>query len=290
MIVEGVERLVEAGEIGGDLIERRLFLGKLEQGGGIAARYARTRIDFTRHVKRLSSRTGAFLSSLVPGPEKFWDWRFHVNRLNPLLDGPLEARAGCNIRGEGVQPREAPIFAEELGFAGRSFGGCNSAALNACERRRDAMATKKSEQAAALKLPPLWDRLQGADRLVRRQGQGEPAHYKASKIAIIVCAIIIPIVAEFSAMAVIVAAGIILLLESLQQLNKWQENWILYRSTCEGLRNEQHLYNEKAGPYAKLTPDEAHRVLAERVGALASAEHSRWVTAHREKVDDHAGE
>jgi hypothetical protein len=49
------------------------------------------------------------------------------------------------------------------------------------------------------------------------------------------------------------------------------------------LRNEQHLYNEKAGPYAKLTPDEAHRVLAERVGALASAEHSKWVTANRER-------
>jgi uncharacterized protein DUF4231 len=158
------------------------------------------------------------------------------------------------------------------------------------ESRRDAMATKKREHAAALKLPPLWDRLQGQIDWYDAKAKANQRYYKASKIAIIVCAIIIPIVAEFSAMAVIVAAGIILLLESLQQVNKWQENWILYRSTCEGLRNEQHLYHEKAGPYAKLPADEAHRVLAERVGALASAEHSRWVTAHREKVDDHAGD
>jgi hypothetical protein len=120
-------------------------------------------------------------------------------------------------------------------------------------------------------------------------------------VAIIMLAISLPMLAEYGflpipgvedarALWVGVAAGFILLLEGLQHLNKWQENWILYRSTCEGLRNEQHLYHEKAGPYAKLPADEAHRVLAERVGALASAEHSRWVTAHREKVDDHAGD
>jgi hypothetical protein len=53
-------------------------------------------------------------------------------------------------------------------------------------------------------------------------------------------------------MVVIIAAGLILLLESMQQLNKWQENSILYRLTCEGLRNEQHLYNEKPGPTPRL--------------------------------------
>jgi hypothetical protein len=31
-------------------------------------------------------------------------------------------------------------------------------------------------------------------------------------------------------------------------------------------------------------------VLAERVGALASAEHSKWITAHREKVETPAGD
>ncbi len=152
------------------------------------------------------------------------------------------------------------------------------------------MATKKVEQAPAGKLPPLWDRLQSQIDWYDAKAKANQRYYKASKIAIVLCAVVIPIVAEFSAMSVIIAAGLILLLESLQQLNKWQENWILYRSTCEGLRNEQHLYNERAGPYAKLPAEEAHRLLAERVGALALAEHSKWAAVAREKVHDHAGE
>ena len=75
------------------------------------------------------------------------------------------------------------------------------------------------------------------------------------------------------------ASGAILLLEGLQVLNKWQENWILYRATCEGLRNEQHLFAEKAGPYAGLKPEAAQRLLAERTSSLVMAEHSKWVHA-----------
>jgi hypothetical protein len=152
------------------------------------------------------------------------------------------------------------------------------------------MAPKKQERSEAPKLPPLWERLQGQIEWYDRKATANQQAYKASKIAIIVCAVIIPIIAEYSPLAVGIAAGVILLLEGLQQVNKWQENWILYRSTCEGLRNEQHHYNEKSGSYAKLTPEEAHRVLAERVGALASAEHSKWITAHREKVETPAGD
>jgi len=81
-----------------------------------------------------------------------------------------------------------------------------------------------------------------------------------------------------------IAAGAILLLEGLQHLNKWQESWILYRATCEGLRHEQHLFFEKAGPYADLKPDIAQRLLAE-VGALVSAEHSKWVHARSDKTE-----
>ena len=119
------------------------------------------------------------------------------------------------------------------------------------------MAPNKQERSDAPKLPPLWERLQGQIDWYDRKASANQHAHKASKIAIIVCAVIIPIVAEYSPLAGGTAAGVILLL------------WILYRLTCEGLRNEQHHYNEKSGSYAKLTPEEAHRVLAERVGALA---------------------
>jgi Protein of unknown function (DUF4231) len=75
-----------------------------------------------------------------------------------------------------------------------------------------------------------------------------------------VLAILIPVLAEYGfvpgfedsrGFLVSAAAGVIVLLEGLQVLNKWQENWILYRATCEGLRNEQHLFAERAGPYVR---------------------------------------
>ena len=47
----------------------------------------------------------------------------------------------------------------------------------------------------------------------------------------------IPGMHDSRAFVVGLAAGAILLLEGLQVLNKWQENWVLYRATCEGLRN-----------------------------------------------------
>ena len=134
-------------------------------------------------------------------------------------------------------------------------------------------------------MEPLWERLEAQIDWYDAKAKANQRYYKASKIAIIVCAVIIPIVAEFSALAVIVAAGVILLLESLQQLNKWQENWILYRATCEGLRNEQHLFAEKAGPYANLRPEAARRLLAERTSSLVTAEHSKWAHAREAKTE-----
>jgi hypothetical protein len=73
------------------------------------------------------------------------------------------------------------------------------------------MATKKAAgrpgQAAAVVGPA-----QGADRLVRPERYGNRRAYKASKIAIMVLAVAMPIVAEWGALAVGIAAGFILLL------------------------------------------------------------------------------
>ena len=132
------------------------------------------------------------------------------------------------------------------------------------------------------------------DRLVDRKAKANQRAYKVSKISIIVLAILIPVFAEYGfipgfgdsrGFLVGAAAGVIVLLEGLQVLNKWQENWILYRATCEGLRNEQHLFAEKAGPYAGLKPETAHRLLAERTSSLVMAEHGKWAQAHEHSVE-----
>jgi Protein of unknown function (DUF4231) len=142
-------------------------------------------------------------------------------------------------------------------------------------------------------MPPLWERLEAQIAWYDRKASANQRAYKWSKIAIIVLAISLPILAEYGhvgaferapAFLVGLAAGAILLLEGLQHLYKWQENWILYRATCEGLRHEQHLFHETAGPYAGLRPEQANRVLAERTGALAMAEHSKWVHDRGDKT------
>jgi hypothetical protein len=159
------------------------------------------------------------------------------------------------------------------------------------------MATVQKARGSAAKIEPLWDRLQANIEWYDEKAKHNQRAYKASKIAVIVLAIAIPVLAEYGvvgehdarALLVGLASGAILLLEGLQVLNKWQENWVLYRATCEGLRNEQHLFAEKAGPYAGLKPEVANRVLAERTSSLVMAEHSKWVHARAEKTETTTG-
>ena len=147
-------------------------------------------------------------------------------------------------------------------------------------------------------MEPLWERLEAQIDWYDRKAKANQRANKVSKIAIIVLAILIPVLAEYGmiegmydtrAFLVGAAAGAIVLLEGLQVLNKWQENWILYRATCEGLRNEQHLFAEKAGPYTNLRPEAAHRMLAERTSSLVMAEHSKWAHARENKTEMTAG-
>ena len=155
------------------------------------------------------------------------------------------------------------------------------------------MAAGQKTRAQAPKLEPLWERLQQSIDWYDSKAKANQRAYKASKITIILLAIAIPVLAEYgfipgmhdSRAFVVGARGRppSSCSKVLQVLNKWQENWVLYRATCEGLRNEQHLFAEKAGPYADLKPEIANRVLAERTSSLVMAEHSKWVHARRQR-------
>jgi hypothetical protein len=125
------------------------------------------------------------------------------------------------------------------------------------------MAAGQSGRRQALKIEPLLERLRRQIDWYDRKAKVNQRAYKASKISIIVLAILIPVLAEYGfapgfedsrGFLVGAAAGVIVLLEGLQVLNKCQKNWILYRSTCEGLRNEQHLFAERAGPLPVSSP------------------------------------
>ena len=110
--------------------------------------------------------------------------------------------------------------------------------------------------------------------------------FKLLKTWTIAVAALVPVLASFGTenrlLGVLTAT--IAIVEAIQQLQQYQANWILYRSTCEALRHEKFLYLSLAGPYSGIANPNA--ALAERVEGLVSQEHARWTTARTEKQRD----
>jgi hypothetical protein len=106
--------------------------------------------------------------------------------------------------------------------------------------------------------------------------------FKGLKICQIVTAAAIPVAAGVSAPIWLVGGGgaLIVVLEGLQQLQQYQQNWTTFRATCERLKHEQFLYLAHAGPYGVAPNPEA--LLAERVESLVSQEHAAWVSQREE--------
>jgi hypothetical protein len=124
---------------------------------------------------------------------------------------------------------------------------------------------------------PAWTRLQDQIAWYDRKSQLNQSRFKLLKICQIVTAAAIPVAAGVSAPSWLVggAGALIVVLEGLQQLEQYQQNWTSYRSTCEQLKHEQYLFLAGAGPYAAAPDSEA--LLAERIESLVSQEHTAWV-------------
>jgi hypothetical protein len=106
--------------------------------------------------------------------------------------------------------------------------------------------------------------------------------YKKVKYAEVVFSVLVPIVAlwdfEGNAKGAALVGSVAVLLEALQQINQWQHNWITYRSTCEALRHEKYSYLGRSGSYDGMGDEAAKKALVERVEALISTEHSKWIS------------
>ena len=132
--------------------------------------------------------------------------------------------------------------------------------------------------------PPTLVRLEDQIGWYDNKSQRAQSWYKGLKIVQLVTAGIIPFLAAFDIShpeRVTAFLGlVILIVEGLQQLNQYQNNWISYRSTCEALRHEKYLYLAGAGPYAKV--DQALPLLADRIEGLISQEHAKWLSAQQQ--------
>lgn len=128
-----------------------------------------------------------------------------------------------------------------------------------------------------------WERLEGQIAWYDRRSAHSKSWYQRLKVAQMVVAAAIPVAAAAGARPAVAGAmgAFIVVLEGLQQLFQYQQNWTAYRSTCEALRHEKFLYLARAGPYAEAARPGA--LLAERVEGLVSQEHAAWVAEHREE-------
>ncbi len=111
--------------------------------------------------------------------------------------------------------------------------------------------------------------------------------FQSLKVAEIIAAALIPFFAGYADLTVLtgILGVFIVVLEALQSLYQFHDNWTSYRSTSEALKHEKYLYLAKAGPYKDTADPDA--LLAERVEATISREHAKWVEVQEkaEKVE-----
>ena len=149
--------------------------------------------------------------------------------------------------------------------------------MSAAETEADAVVVDRVVVSAS----PAEARLEDQIAWYDAKSQHNQRWFKLLKVCQIITAAAIPVAAGASAPAWLVggAGALIVVLEGLQQLQQYQQNWITYRSTCERLKHEKFLFAARAGPYASSEPE---ALLAERVESLVSQEHAAWVSQREE--------
>jgi Protein of unknown function (DUF4231) len=144
--------------------------------------------------------------------------------------------------------------------------------------KKVAVGTESGEHGdgAVPPLPSPWARLENQISWYSGKSQSNQRWFKALKACQIVIAAAIPVAAAAGATSWLIGGGgaLIVVLEGLQQMQQYQQNWITYRATCERLKHEKFLFAAHAGPYATAPRPDA--LLAERVEGLVSQEHAAW--------------
>ena len=118
--------------------------------------------------------------------------------------------------------------------------------------------------------------------------------YKNIKVMEIVAAAIIPLLAGYQPAAeeqnrgtlgiIIGLLGVfIVILTSVRQLNKYQENWLTYRTTLEALKAQKFLFEASAPPYDDAA---AFPKFVMNCESLLAKENESWKTVWSKKEDE----
>jgi len=139
------------------------------------------------------------------------------------------------------------------------------------------------------------ERLESEIRWHSEKARSNKNMFQLFQVAILVASAFIPIVNVSglgdpqTRLASSVLAGVAAIAAGITQLGKYQENWILYRTTSEVLKKEKYLFLNSAGEYSDLTAEEKNKLLVERVESVISTETSKYFLTHSaKKSTDHS--
>lgn len=105
--------------------------------------------------------------------------------------------------------------------------------------------------------------------------------YKRMQTLEITLAAFIPLLSSYSADFKIIAfivgffGALIAIIESIVKLNKYHENWIQYRTTCEMLKYHKHLYLTNTYPY-NPSDETIDNIFVRNIEEIISSENSQW--------------
>lgn len=130
----------------------------------------------------------------------------------------------------------------------------------------------------------IQNRLNDQIRWYDKKAQQAQRIYKRLQFAEFVIAAAIPLLTNYtvSRPAVAFVVGLlgaaITVIEGTEHLGRYHENWIEYRSTCEMLKREKHLYLMNASPYG--ADETREQLFVRNVESLISAETSKWTSTN----------
>ena len=123
-----------------------------------------------------------------------------------------------------------------------------------------------------------------------KKSQEAQKWYKRLQVAEIILAALIPLLSGYSTSCVQIAVivglfgAIIAVIESVSKLNKYHENWIQYRSTCEMLRYQKHLYLTETAPYNRQD-ETIENIFVRTIENIISSENNQWKNINTSPAD-----
>ena len=80
-----------------------------------------------------------------------------------------------------------------------------------------------------------------------------------------------------------IEGAIITIVESITRLYKFHENWIEYRTTCELLIYQKHLYLTGSAPY-NTEPESVENIFVRNIENIISSENNKWKAVNTQET------